>query len=102
MRNIGDYASASSHSDPVECAHQVLLVTKMYICFQTANSDLYFLSFSSNSRSVKMIQVLTKNNIERQQAELLKRSRRKTIARIKSVINYLLVLGAVAGGIGKF
>ena len=49
-----------------------------------------------------MIQVLTKNNIERQQAELLKRSRRKTIARIKSVINYLLVLGAVAGGIGKF
>ena len=44
-----------------------------------------------------MIQRITKNNPELQQAELLKRSRRKTIAKIKSVIGYLLVLGATAG-----
>ena len=44
-----------------------------------------------------MIQILTKNNPERQKAELLKRNRRKTIARIKSVIGYLLVLCAAVG-----
>ena len=28
VRNIGDYASASSHSDPVECAHQAFACYK--------------------------------------------------------------------------
>ena len=64
-----------------------------------------------------MIQRITRINPERQQADLLvlglilvlffprikkqlllKRSKRKTIAKIKSVICYLLVLGAAAGG----
>lgn len=40
--------------------------------------------------------MLTINNPERLQAELAMRNRRKTIAKIKSVIGYLLVLGAAA------
>ena len=53
---------------PLNALIKLLLVTNMYICFQTHDSDL------------------------------LKRSKRKTIAKIKSVICYLLVLGAAAGG----
>ena len=44
-----------------------------------------------------MIQRITRNNPERQQAELLKRTRRKTIGKIKRIVGYLLVLGAAAG-----
>ena len=46
-----------------------------------------------------MIQLITINNPELQRAELLKRNRRKIIAKIKSGVGYLLVLGAAAGSV---